>query len=171
MEANTDVNLLGWLFLSIIGTELSLHLLRTQHGVYHGGEIDQKSIANGFDNHAVMFVHCLLDELIMDVQQAQRVGFVGPHLAAKAHDVRKHDRGQPARLRMLHLPGGVLSGEEYTVTGLAVYRASQWVRASTASHTSEKGRIPRAQKIKRYCWPTRFLTVLSPLTRSKDSIE
>ena len=61
-------------------------------------EVDQEGITNGFDDMAVMFSHCLLDNLVMHFQQPQHAGFVRAHLAAEADDVGEHDRRQPAGL-------------------------------------------------------------------------
>jgi len=55
-------------------------------------------ITDGFDNRAMMSVHCLLDDPIMHVQQPQHPPFVRAHLPAKADDVGEHDRGQTASL-------------------------------------------------------------------------
>src|SRR5262245_22153339 len=60
----------------------------------HGGEIYQEGIADGLDDLTVMLGHHLPDELIMDLQQSQHAGFIGPHLAAKADDVGEHNRRQ-----------------------------------------------------------------------------
>ena len=49
----------------------------------------------------------LLNDLVMDVQQSHRAGFVGTHLAAKADDVGKHDRRQPPILSV-HRAAGVI---------------------------------------------------------------
>ncbi len=64
-----------------------------------GGKVHEKGITDGFDDVAMMVSHCLLDNLIMDFQQPQHAGFVRPHLATKADDVREHDRRQLAGLR------------------------------------------------------------------------
>ncbi len=55
-----------------------LNLLGALHGVNHGGEIDQKGVANGFDDVAVMCSRGLLQELIMDLQQAQGLASLAP---------------------------------------------------------------------------------------------
>jgi hypothetical protein len=41
----------------------------------------------------MMLRHRVPDHLIMHLQQPQHPGFISAHLAAKAHDVREHDRG------------------------------------------------------------------------------
>jgi hypothetical protein len=46
--------------------------------------------------------HGLLHELVMDFQQPQHAGFVGAHLAAKAHHVGKHDGVQLTSLGHSH---------------------------------------------------------------------
>ena len=58
----------------------------------------EKTIASGLNNMPVMLSDCLLDDLVMDLQQPQHAGFIGAHLAAEAHDVGEHDRGQLAGL-------------------------------------------------------------------------
>ena len=97
VNADADVNLLGCLFLGVVSAELGLNLLGALHGMDDGGKVHQEGIADGFDDRAVMRSHRLLDELIMDVQQPQRAGFIAAHLAAKADDVGEHDRRQLAR--------------------------------------------------------------------------
>ncbi len=67
---------------------------------------------------AVMLGHCLLDELIMDVQQPQHAGFVAAHLAAEADDVGEHDRGQPSRLCGPRASAVLCHGSDYRVRGL-----------------------------------------------------
>ena len=91
-----------------MGAELGLNLLGALHGVNDGGKIYQEGITDGFDDRAVMRSHRLLNELIMDVQQPQRAGFVGAHLAAKADDVGEHDRRQPSIFRMRRAAGVIL---------------------------------------------------------------
>jgi hypothetical protein len=44
----------------------------------------------------MIFGHCLLDELIMEIKQPQHAGFIAAHLTAKARDVGEHDRGELA---------------------------------------------------------------------------
>src|SRR5262245_3657323 len=98
MNADAEVNLFSWVLLSIVSTELCLNVLGALHGVNNGGKIYQEGIAHGLDDRAMMVNHCLLDKTIMDVQQPQHTSFIGAHLAAKAHDVGEHDRGQPSML-------------------------------------------------------------------------
>ena len=76
------------------GCATAPNLLGALHGVDDGGEVDQKGVAHGFDHRTVMFSHCVLDKLVVDVEQPQHAGFVAAHLAAKADDVGEHDRGQ-----------------------------------------------------------------------------
>ena len=49
-----------------------------------------------------MLGDCLVDDLIMEAQQVEGMGFVRAHLAAKADDVGEHDRGQTAGLGLHH---------------------------------------------------------------------
>ena len=91
------MNLLAGLFLGIVGFELVLDMLGALDGVNYGGKIHQKGVTNSFDNVTMMLGHGLLDELVMDGEALQHAGFVGPHLAAKADDVREHDGGELAR--------------------------------------------------------------------------
>ena len=76
VDADADVDLFRFLFLGVVGAELRLNLLGALHGVDHGREVDQEGIAHGFDDRAMMLSDGLLDELVMDVQQPQRAGFV-----------------------------------------------------------------------------------------------
>jgi len=91
MNADAHVHLFIFLFLSVIGFELSLDLLGALDHVDHGREIDQEGITDSFNDRAVMFSDGVLNELVMNLQQAQHAGFVGPHLAAEAHHVGEHD--------------------------------------------------------------------------------
>ena len=43
MDADADVNLLGFLFLSVMGTKLRLNLLGALHGVDDGREVHRKA--------------------------------------------------------------------------------------------------------------------------------
>ena len=88
--------------------ELRLNTLGALHGVHHGGEIDQKGIPDGLDDRTMMFRYRVANNLVMEVQQAQRPGFVRAHLTAKAHDVRKHDCGESSLLRVRRAVGVVL---------------------------------------------------------------
>ena len=137
------MNLVGGCLAVIVRPQLSLKLLGALHGVDDRGKVYQESIAHELDDLSVMLRHCLPDDVVMDFEQAQRTGFVSPHLMTKADHVGEHDRREPSRLWLLHLPGGLLSRQEYTATGLAVYRAWQWARTSPASHTSEKRMFSR----------------------------
>jgi hypothetical protein len=67
-------------------------------GVHYRREVYEEGISHGLDDRAVVFAYCLLNDAIMDLQQAQHAGFVRTHLAAKADDVREHNGGQPPRL-------------------------------------------------------------------------
>src|SRR5262249_20280128 len=93
MEADTDVHLLGYLFAGVVGAKLRLDKLDALYSVYDRGELDQKSVADSLNHAAMVFNHGLPHDPVMDCQQPQRAGFVGPHLAAKADDVGEHDRG------------------------------------------------------------------------------
>src|SRR6059036_2247510 len=110
MNAYADVNLLSWFFVCIISPELGLNLLRALHSVDDGRKIDQKRVTDSFDDLAVMLNNCLLNYPVMGLQQPQHAGFVAAHLAAKADDVRKHDRRQPPSLRARYVAGVVLHG-------------------------------------------------------------
>jgi hypothetical protein len=98
VDTNADMNLLGCSFLGVVSTKLGVNLLGALYGVDDGGEVYQKGISDRLDDHAVMSSDSLLNELVMDLQQLQGAGFVAAHLAAKADDVCKHDRGQPPNL-------------------------------------------------------------------------
>jgi hypothetical protein len=98
--------------------ELGLNLLGTLDRIYNRGEIDQERIPNGFDDVAVMGPHGLLDELIMDVQQAQHADFIAAHLTAEAHDVGEHDRGQASRLGGPRVRTALYHGGDYRARGL-----------------------------------------------------
>jgi hypothetical protein len=76
--------------------ELGLDLLRALHGVDDRRKVHQKGVSHGFNDRAVMGGYGLLNHAIVDVEQAEHAGFVGPHLAAKADDVGEHDRRQSA---------------------------------------------------------------------------
>jgi hypothetical protein len=98
MNANADVDLLGCFLLSVVSTELSLDLLRTLHGMDHRRKVHQKGITDSFNDRAMMRSHGLLNQLIVNVEQAQHADFIRAHLPAKAHHVGEHDGGQLARL-------------------------------------------------------------------------
>src|SRR5262249_9129300 len=98
MNPDADVNLLGFLLLGIVGTEVGLNVLRTLHGVHDGGKVDQEAIAHGFDDLAVVFCDRLLNQLVMHFQQPQHARFIGPHLAAEAYDVSEHNGRQATGL-------------------------------------------------------------------------
>ncbi|HJY81106.1 MAG TPA: hypothetical protein VKK81_08490 [Candidatus Binatia bacterium] len=68
MDANTDVNLLGGLFVEVVGVKLGLDLLGTAHGIDDGRELDEEAIPGGLNEVAMMLRHYLLDDLVMDVQ-------------------------------------------------------------------------------------------------------
>ena len=57
-----------------------------------GGKVDEKRIPDGFDDVPVMDTHCLLDNLVMNIEQPQHAGFIRAHLPTKADDVGEHDR-------------------------------------------------------------------------------
>ena len=54
MDADADVNLLGFLLLGVVRPELGLNLLGALHGMDDGGKVHQEGITNGFDDMAVM---------------------------------------------------------------------------------------------------------------------
>jgi hypothetical protein len=106
MQADAHVNLLGSLFVSIVGVELGLDRLRALDGVHDGGEFDQEVIAGSLDDMALVGSDGVLDDLVMEGQQLQGMSLVGTHLAAEIHHVGKHDRRQPTglgRRRFAHL--------------------------------------------------------------------
>jgi hypothetical protein len=76
-----------------MGFELRVNLLRALDRIDYRGEIDQEAVTDGFNDCAVKFGDGMLNELVVDLQQAQHAGFVRAHLAAKANDVGEHDRG------------------------------------------------------------------------------
>jgi hypothetical protein len=103
VDADTDVHLLGYLFVSIVSMELLLDALSALHGVDHRGEFHQKSVTSSLNHVAIVLNHSLSHELVMGFQQSQHAGFIGAHLAAKAHHVGEHDGVQFAGLRYSHL--------------------------------------------------------------------
>jgi hypothetical protein len=103
MDADTDVNLLGYLFAGIVSTKLLLNELGTPHGMDYRRELYQKGITNSLNHVAVILGHGLPHELVMDFQQPQHAGFVSAHLATKAHYVGEHDGVQLAGLGRSHL--------------------------------------------------------------------
>ena len=98
MDADADMNLFDRFVLGIVGTQLRLNILGTLHGVHDGRKVYEKGIPDRLDDRAVMLSDRFADKLVMRVQQPQRAGLVAPHLAAKADDVRKHDRRQSPSL-------------------------------------------------------------------------
>src|SRR5215813_292397 len=98
MDTDADMNLFGFFFLSVVGLELSLNLLGALYSVDDGGEVHQKGIPHSFDDHPMMRSHGLLNNLVVDVEQAQHADFIRAHLTAEAHHVGEHDRRQLARL-------------------------------------------------------------------------
>src|SRR4051794_35895547 len=98
MNANADMNLFALVFLVIVTTELSLNVLGTLDGVDDRRKVHQEPIAHGLDDLAVMVSDRLVDDLIMDGEHFEHTGFIGPHQAAKADDVRKHNRGEATGL-------------------------------------------------------------------------
>jgi hypothetical protein len=110
MNADADVDLLGWLLPSIVLTKLRLNILRALHGVNNGGEVHEEGIPNGLDDRAVMFSNGPLDNLIMDVKEPQHAGFIAAHLAAKTHHVGEYDGGQPSVLRVYRAAEAFLHG-------------------------------------------------------------
>jgi hypothetical protein len=99
------VDLLGGVLLDIVGMELGLNTLGALDSVDDGREVHEESIANRFDDRAMILSHCLLDEQVMPVKQTQHASFISAHLATKAHHVGEHDRGQSAGLGV---PGAIL---------------------------------------------------------------
>jgi hypothetical protein len=99
VEANANVDLVGGLLLSVISLELRLNVLRTLHGVDHGGKLQQEAVPRGLNDLALMVNHGTLNEDIVHFQQPQHAYFVGPHLAAEAYEVREHDGSQAAGRR------------------------------------------------------------------------
>jgi hypothetical protein len=118
MNADADVNLLCILLPVIVSPELRLKVLGALDRLHDRGKIDQEGIANGFNDRAMVRGYGLLDNLIVNIQQAQHTGFVAAHLAAEAHDVGEHNRGQPPMLCESR-PGAVLwHGGDYRAGGL-----------------------------------------------------
>jgi len=76
VNADTHVNLFGLVFFGVVRPQLGVNLLRTLHSVDDGGKVDQERIADGFDHVAVMGIHRLVDELIVDLKQSQHPGFI-----------------------------------------------------------------------------------------------
>ena len=108
VNADADVNLLGWFLVYVVSAELGVNLLGTLHGMDDGREVYEEGIPDRFDDGTMMLAHSLLDQPIMHVEQPQRAGLVAAHLAAKADDVGKHDRRQPPSLRVRRAVGVVL---------------------------------------------------------------
>src|SRR2546425_12205459 len=102
MNANTDVELALCFFVSVVSPELGLNLLGTLDSMHHRRKVHQKGIPDCLDYVAMTLSHGLLDELIMHLQQPQHTGFISTHLAAEAHHVGEHDRGQLTRLGLSH---------------------------------------------------------------------
>src|SRR5262245_39361381 len=98
MNADADMDLFSFVLLGVLGTQVRLNSLRTLHGIDDGGKIYQKRITDRLNDRTMTFSHGLADDPVMDVEQPQHAGFIGAHLAAKAHDVSEHDRSQPAGL-------------------------------------------------------------------------
>jgi hypothetical protein len=96
MDTDADVDLLGCLFLGVVGLELGVNLLGTLYGVDDGGKVYQKGIPDRFDDRAMMRRHGLLNKLIVEVEQAQHAGFIRAHLSTKAHYIGEHDGRQLA---------------------------------------------------------------------------
>jgi hypothetical protein len=93
MNADTNVNLFGWLFVEIVSLELRLDLLSGLNSMHHRRKVHQEGIPDNLDDRAVMFCDGFVDNLVVRVQQSQRTGFIGAHLTAEAHDVGEHDGG------------------------------------------------------------------------------
>src|SRR5215475_10464488 len=98
MDTDADMNLVSFFLLGVVSAELGLDLLRALYSMNDRGEVHQKGIPDRFDDRTMMGSHGLLNDLIVDIEQAQHAGFVSAHLAAEAHHVSEHDRGQLARL-------------------------------------------------------------------------
>src|SRR5438445_6739988 len=124
MNANTDVDLLGTVLFCVVSTELGLNMLCALHGVDHGGKLYQEAIPRRLNDLATMFSHGLLDDLIMDGQQAQRAGFVTAHVAAEAYHVGEHDGsefaglGHPLRWRAVWHGGDYSAGFSHLSPGV-----------------------------------------------------
>ena len=71
--------------------ELTLNLLGELDRMNDRRKIHQEGIPDGLDDRAMVLGHCLLDDVIMDVQEPQHAGFVAAHLAAEANDVGEYD--------------------------------------------------------------------------------
>src|SRR6266540_2916957 len=96
MDTNADMNLLSCFLLNVVATELGLDLLRALHSMDDGGKVHQKGITDSFYDRAMMRSHSLLNNLIVEVEQAQHMGFIRAHLPAKVHHVGEHDGRQLA---------------------------------------------------------------------------
>jgi hypothetical protein len=83
-----------------MATELGLDLLGALYGMDDGGEIDQKSVTNGFDDRAVVFTDCVLDNLVVDLEQLQGMDFIAAHLAAETDHIGEHDRRKLTGFRL-----------------------------------------------------------------------
>ena len=140
MNTNADVNLLGFLLLGVVRPQLALNRLRTLHSVDDGGEVHEKRITDSFDDMTVMNTHCLLDNLIVNLQQPQHPRFVRSHLTTKADDVREHDGRQattfdlPCLVRF-HAHGGDYAARPSPLSNGAagiwrVVNVGQWMFAS-----------------------------------------
>ena len=62
VNADADMNLLGFVFLGVVRPQLRLNLLGALHGMDHRGKVHQEGITDGFDDVAVMCAHRLLNE-------------------------------------------------------------------------------------------------------------
>jgi hypothetical protein len=98
MNADTDMDLFVFVFSRVMLPKPRLDLLGALDGVDDGGEINEKSVTHGLDDRAMMCADSLVNNLIMDIKLPQHAGFIAAHLAAEAHDVGEHDRGQFAGL-------------------------------------------------------------------------
>ena len=93
MDADADMGLISILLLGVVSAQLRLHLLRTLDSVDDRGKVNEEGVTDGFDDMPVVNTHCLLDNLIVNLQQPQHPRFVRSHLTTKADNVGEHDRG------------------------------------------------------------------------------
>jgi hypothetical protein len=93
-------------------------VLRTLDGLNDRGKLDQEAIARRFDDMAVVGSDGSLDDLVMHGQYPQRASFIGAHLAAKPHEVSKHDGRQFAGLGMPHTGVVLDHGDDYRPRGM-----------------------------------------------------
>ena len=78
-------------------------------GIICSGKFDQKSIADGFDNLAIKDIDLLFDQVIMELHELERTGFVLLHHTAETDDIREHYCGEPVVFMVHYLTIKVVS--------------------------------------------------------------